>query len=192
MNLMLAGIILTGSLMTNLEMTETVIGDALLPVAEQIADQGVETVLLSVGGEHDGGWLVEQIASTVLGEAGITVSTARDQSLWNLNLRPLELGVVYAQTRRSWVLGGREVPRMATCQIAATLLDPQGNVVLTAREGAVLQNTVPMGDIQMVLSANEKWCNGTLSEEERGNILEPLVVTGVVTALVYLFYSSRN
>lgn len=191
MNLLLAGIILTGA-MTNLEMSETVIGDALVPVAEKVADQNVDTVFLTVSGEHEGSWLVEQIASTVLSEAGITVTTVRDESLWILDLRPMELGVSYAQTRRGWILGGREVPRMATCQIAASLLDPMGNVVITAREGAVMESTVAIDEVSVLVSGNERWCNGELSEEESGNILEPLVVTGVVTALVYLFYSSRN
>ena len=90
------------------------------------------------------------------------------------------------------MLGGRQVPRLASCQLAATLLDPQGNVVLTVREGSVLSNTVSTGDIVILESSTERWVNGELSDEEGGNLLEPLVVTGVVTALVYLFYSSRN
>lgn len=187
----LAGLALTGT-MTNLEMLESAVSDALLPVAEQVADQGVDVVFLSITGEHDGGWLVEQTAAAVLGDAGVTVSTARAEGLWNLNLRPMELSVTYAQTRRSWMLGGKQVPRQATCQISATLVDPEGNVVLTVREGSVLESIVSSGDIVVLESITERWVNGEMSDEESGNLLEPLVVTGVVTALVYLFYSSRN
>jgi len=191
MNLLLAGVVLT-SAMTNLELVENVVADALLPIAEQVADNGVDTVYLTINGEHEGGWLIEQIASGILGDAGITVTTTRIDGEWNLNLRPMELGVTYAQTRRSWILGGKEIPRQASCQIAASLVDPEGNIVLTSREGAVVQSTVSMGDITILESTTERWANGALSEEESGNILEPLVVTGVVTALVYLFYSSSN
>ena len=187
----LLGLALTGS-MTNLDMLETAVTNALEPVSEQVSSQGIETVTLNIQGEHDGGWLIEQIATFVLGNAGVAVCTSRETDGWILNLRPMELGVTYAQTRRSWVLGGKQVPRLASCEVAATLVDPEDNVVLTAREGSVVENTISISDIVVIESSTEKWANGELSEEESGNILEPLVVTGIVTALVYLFYSSRN
>ncbi|MCK5787051.1 MAG: hypothetical protein KAH54_10915 [Candidatus Sabulitectum sp.] len=191
MTVFLLGLALTGSV-TNLDMLETAVLNAMEPVAEQISAQGLESVVLSIQGEHEGGWLLEQIATSTLSDAGVTVFASRDEDCWTLNLRPMELGVTYAQTRRSWLLGGKQVPRLASCEIAATLVDPRGNVVLTAREGSVIESVVSPSDIIILESSTERWVNGELSEEESGNILEPLVVTGVVTALVYLFYSSRN
>lgn len=187
----LLGLALTGT-MTNLDMLETVVSNAIEPISEQISAQGIESVILNTAGEHAGSWLVEQIAVASLHEAGVNVSTIREGEGWTLNLRAMELGVTYAQTRRSWVLGGKQVPRLATCEISATLLSPEGNVVLTSREGSVIESVVSPSDIILFESSTEKWANGELSEEESGNILEPLVVTGVVTALVYLFYSSRD
>ena len=187
----LLGLVLTGS-MTNLNMLETAVATALAPVSEEISAQNIDILTLEILGEHEGGWLIEQIATSTLADAGITVSTSREAEGFTLNLRPMELGVIYAQTTRSWFLGGKQVPRLATCEIAATLLDPEGNVVSTTREGSVIEDTVSPSDIVIVESSTERWANGELSEEESGNILEPLVVTGVVTALVYLFYSSRN
>ncbi len=187
----LLGLVLTGSV-TNLDMLEVAVLNALEPVSEQVSAQGLETVTLNIQSEHEGGWLIEQIATSTLGAAGVTVYTSRDGDGWTLNLRPMELGVTYAQVRRSWVLGGKQVPRLASCEIAATLVDPEGNVVLSFREGSVIENTVSPSDIIILESSTEKWANGEMSDDESGNILEPLVVTGVVTALVYLFYSSRN
>lgn len=187
----LAGLALTGT-MTNMEMLESVVSDAFGPVAEQVAAAGVEAVALTVEGDHEGAWMLEQTAIAILNDAGVTVVTERGEDLWNLSIRPMELSVTYSQTRRSWMLGGKQVPRRATCQISANLVDPQGSVTLTVREGAVLNSTVPAGDVVVLESTTERWVNGELSEEESGNLLEPLVVTGVVTALVYLFYSSRN
>ncbi len=191
MTLFLLGLALTGS-PTNLDMLETVVLNALEPIAEQVSAHGLEVVTLNVQGEHEGGWLIEQIATVALSHAGVTVYTTRSEDGWMLNLRPMELGVTYAQTRRSWLLGGKQVPRLASCEMAATLVDSNGNVVLTVRQGSVIENAVPISDVVIIESSTEKWINGELSEEESGNILEPLVVTGVVTALVYLFYSSRN
>ncbi len=191
MTIFLAGIALTGT-MTNMDMLESVVNDAMIPIAEQVAAAGVDAVILSVDGEHEGSWLLEQTAVSVLNSAGVTIASSREEDLYTLNVRPMEFAVTYSQTRRSWILGGREIPRLANCQLSATLRDPQGNVVLTVREGAVLNNTVSANDIVVLESSTERWVNGELSDEESGNILEPLVVTGVVTALVYLFYSSRN
>ncbi len=185
------GLVLAGS-MTNMDMVETTVIDAMQPVAEQVSEQGIESVTLSIQGEHEGGWLLEQIAASALNNAGVTVSNAREENMWVLNIRPMELSVRYAQTRRSWVLGGRQVPRIASCELSAVLVDPDGNVVLTTREGSVVEDTVSPSEILVLESSTENWVNGEMSDEESGNILEPLVVTGVVTALVYLFYSSRN
>lgn len=191
MTVFLLGLALTGSA-TNLDMLETVVLNAMEPVSEQVAAQCTESIRLHIQGEHEGGWLIEQIATMSLRAAGVTVFSARDEEGWVLNLRPMELGVTYAQTRRSWILGGKQVPRVVSCEISAVLLDAEGNVVLTAREGSVIESTVSPSDIVVLESSTERWANGELSDEESGNILEPLVVTGVVTALVYLFYSSRN
>ncbi len=191
MTVFLLGLVITGS-PTNLDMLETVVLNALEPVAEQVSANGLESVSLNIQGEHEGGWLIEQIATEALSRAGVTVYTTRSEDGWMLNLRPMELGVTYAQTRRSWLLGGKQIPRLASCEIAATLVDFDGNVVLTAREGSVIENVISVSDVVVAESSTEKWANGEVSDEESGNILEPLVVTGVVTALVYLFYSSRN
>jgi len=185
------GLVLAGS-MTNMDMVETTVIDAMEPVAEQVSAQGIESVTLSIQGEHEGGWLLEQIAASALSDAGVTVSNSGEENMWVLNIRPMELSVRYAQTRRSWVLGGRQVPRIASCELAAALVDPDGNVVLTTREGSVVEDIVSPSEMIVLESSTEKWVNGEMSDGESGNILEPLVVTGVVTALVYLFYSSRN
>lgn len=186
----LLALALTGS-MTNLEMVEAVASESLEPVSLQISELGIETVSLNIQGEHEGGWLLEQIALSALGDAGVSV-TSRESEGWFLNIRPMELGVTYAQTRRSWVLGGKQIPRIACCEIAASLVDSQGVVVETFREGSLIESIASASDIITLESSTERWVNGELSDEESGNILEPLVVTGVVTALVYLFYSSRN
>ncbi len=189
--ILLLGLALTGS-MTNLDMIETATIQAMEPLVEQISEYGIETITLHVQGDHEGGWLLEQIATSVLGGSDITVTTSREENGWELNLRPMELGVTYAQTGRSWVFGGKQVPRLATCQISASLVDASGIIVQTVREGAVVESIVSPSEIIILESSTEKWANGELSDQESGNVLEPLVVTGVVTALVYLFYSSRN
>ncbi len=185
------GLCLTGSI-TNLDMVESVVNEAMLPISEQIAGENVEILSLHIEGEHEGGWLVEQVAISSLSDAGVTVNTTRETDGWILNIRPMELGVSYAQTTRSWFLGSKQIPRIANCELAVTLIDSDGNVVLTTRQGATIENTVSHSNAVLIETTTEKWANGEMSEEESGNILEPLVVTGVVTALVYLFYSSRN
>jgi len=40
-------------------------------------------------------------------------------------------------------------------------------------------------------SAEWEWLTGDLPENRGGGILEPIIVSGVVASLVYLFYSSR-
>jgi hypothetical protein len=104
----------------------------------------------------------------------------------------MELVVEYGDVSRPWVVGAKRVERIAKCELMSTLLDQEGEILLNLRTSGIRQDVVSWSDTDMLEgSAEWEWLSGDLPENSGGGILEPIVVTGVVASLVYLFYSSR-
>lgn len=176
----------------NLEMTEQAVLQAVAPVADALAARGTESLFITVEGGHEGGWLVVQSITELLSGKGIGVTAERtDRTGSQLMVRPMQLGVVYGAIERSWFLGSRRMPRSAVCSLSISLVDENGTVVDTWRTEGLVQDTVSPDDQQLFEHRTELWANDTVPEGSGNKVLEPVVVTGVVAALIYLFYSSR-
>ncbi|MFO7625890.1 MAG: hypothetical protein R6V62_01370 [Candidatus Fermentibacteraceae bacterium] len=176
----------------NLELTEQAVFQAVTPVADALSLRGTESLFITVEGAHEGGWLVVQALTNLLSEKGIGVTAERtDRTGSQIVVRPMQLGVVYGEIERSWFLGARRMPRSAVCSLAISLLDENGIVVDTWRTEGLVQDTVSPGDKQFFEHRTELWANDTVPAGSGNKVLEPVVVTGVVAALIYLFYSSR-
>ncbi len=176
----------------NLEITEEAVFQAVQPVVDSIALRGVESIFITVDGTHEGGWLLSQSITNLLAEKGIGVVSGRTETGGcQLIVRPMQLGVVYGAVERSWFLGGRRMGRSAVCSISSSLVDENGVVAETWRTEGLIQDTVSPGDAPLFEHRTETWVNDVLPTGSGNKVLEPIVVTGVVAALIYLFYSSR-
>jgi hypothetical protein len=176
----------------NLELTEQAVLQAVAPVADALSLNGTETLFITVEGGHEGGWLLVQALTNLLSEKGIGVNAERTERVGSqIVVRPMQLGVVYGDIERSWFLGARRMPRSAVCSIATSLLDANGTVIDTWRTEGLVQDTVSPDDSQLFEHRTELWVNDTVPAGSGNKVLEPVVVTGVVAALIYLFYSSR-
>lgn len=180
---------------TNLELAEAAVLEAVSEIPGDLAELGVDTVVVEMAGDHAGGWLLEQTATSELSAGGVTVNAAEGESArsgYRLRLRPMELEVRYGESSRSWLIGTKKVARHATCQISATLLGPSGQVVLATRYGADVSDRVPVSHLsQLAGDRSDPWLSPEIAQGGEGGILEPLIVSGVVASLIYLFYSSR-
>lgn len=179
---------------TNMEMAEDALEMALMDLPTQLAAFGADQVFIEISGEHAGNWFVEQTVVSVLHGSGITILDRADsESSSNvLRIRPMELLVEYGDVSRPWVVGNKRVERIAKCELMSTLLDADGEILMNLRTSGMRQDVISWSDAEMLGGSSEwEWLSGDLPENTGGGILEPIVVTGVVASLVYLFYSSR-
>jgi len=193
-SILLAAVVMGGGYYTNLELIESTVGEACAELMVMMDENGVDTVSITIEGDHAAGWLVEQTATTVLGSQGyIVVNLGRDEpGPVELRIRTMDLAVRYGDTSRPWIFGRKMVERVAVCELSAQLVSPDGSVLASVRASAGNTDKVPVSELD-VLDGPDDW--SWLGEGEiggdGGGILEPLVVTGVVASLIYLFYSSR-
>ena len=89
------------------------------------------------------------------------------------------------------MFGRKRVERHAVCELSATLVDAGGTILVSARTSASDSDLVPVAELDVLDHQDYDWLGQGEIGEEGGGILEPLVVTGVVASLIYLFYSSR-
>jgi hypothetical protein len=187
--------VLSASAPTNMEILEAVVDEACLPLADSLAAAGLDTVMLEITGEHPGGWLVGQSVKAVLDSRGVTVLTEvpRDSvPPVRLSIRPMELSVMLDDAGRTWLIGARRIDRTVMCELYSEVLDPSGVLLLSARSGASRSDRIGESELPGLRSSSDQaWITGGEPAEGGGGLLEPLVVTGVVASLIYLFYSSR-
>jgi hypothetical protein len=112
---------------------------------------------------------------------------------------PLELrarvdgaGVAYVRRIRSFPFGVKGYERLVSMRASATFVDPRTGSVLWARSAsASATDVVPKRDLAYMAGGSAGF-NPPLPQGSGFRLLEPLIVLGVVTGLVVLFYSNRN
>ena len=180
---------------SNMELAEDAILLSLQELPDSLFSYGADEIMIEILGEHSGNWFIEQTIYSVLHENGITVSQRelnQEGSSLTLSVRPMELVVEYGDVSRPWVIGSKRVDRIAKCELSSTLLDADGVVLMTARTSGIEEDMIPWSDAEVLNGSEEwDWLSGEMPENRGGGILEPIIVSGVVASLVYLFYSSR-
>ena len=179
---------------SNMELAEEALTLSLQGIPDSLQNYEVNEIKIELSGEHAGNWLVEQTVSAVLHEHSIGVGGRDSGSVSGmvLRIRPMEITVEYGDVSRSWVIGAKKVERIARCELSLTLLDPQQEVLMTERTSGVVEDVISWSDADILKGSEEwAWLSRELPENSGGGILEPIVVSGVVASLVYLFYSSR-
>lgn len=180
---------------SNMELAEDAILLALQELPETLSSYGADEILIEIIGEHSGNWFIKQTVSSILHENGITVferDVNSDSSWMVLSVRPMELLVEYGDVSRPWIIGSKRVERIAKCELSSTLLDADGSILMTVRTSGIEVDKISWSDAEVLNGSEEwEWLSGDLPENRGGGILEPIIVSGVVASLVYLFYSSR-
>ena len=180
---------------SNMELAEEAIILALQELHENMSSYDTDNIMIEIIGEHSGNWFIEQTISSILHEHGITVFEREADSVSShsiLRIRLMELVVEYGDVSRPWIIGSKRVERIAKCELSSTFLDADGSIIMTARTSGVEVDKISWSDAEILNGSEEwDWLSGELPENRGGGILEPIIVSGVVASLVYLFYSSR-
>jgi hypothetical protein len=101
-------------------------------------------------------------------------------------------GVTYVRRLGSFPFGTKGYERLAGMRASATLFDPQnGDVVWTRSAARSASDVVAKGDVAYAASGSG-YLNPPVPQGGGIRWLEPMIVIGVVTGLVVLFYSNRN
>ena len=116
-----------------------------------------------------------------------------DSTDLQLNLQVGSAGVSYVRALRKFPFGVRAYKRLASMRVGASLVDLSSHEVLWAKSASTQAiDEVRREDLSYAQSGSGGLNPGVPRGGGGTRLLEPLIVVGVVTGLVVLFYSNRN
>jgi hypothetical protein len=186
---------------TNIEMVERAVRAAVdsmdvAPVPGRPADLAVEA-----GSGSDAAWLVDNVLTSRLIEAGWNVrakASEKDSSLvagpgYVLKLRIGELGLIYARSWRRHILFGKAVERVARVSFFYDLVDrTDGSVVRASSARAEVRDVVSASALRALTDPKYPFASPVLEKSQWDRYIEGVLVLAIVGVLVYLFYSNKT
>ncbi|TMQ58202.1 MAG: hypothetical protein E6K76_08490 [Candidatus Eisenbacteria bacterium] len=116
-----------------------------------------------------------------------------DSTDLQLNLQVGSAGVSYVRAIRKFPFGVRGYERLASMRVGASLVDLSTREVLWAKSASAQAiDEVRKSDLSYAQSGSGGLSPAPPRAGGGTRLLEPLIVVGVVTGLVVLFYSNRN
>jgi hypothetical protein len=110
-----------------------------------------------------------------------------------LRYRVVQFEITYPDNYRASPLGSRKVQRRASVSVMAHLLRGDREDVVWVGTGDVEGlDVVPASKLPLLEGPNFPFNQPTLETRGLGSLVEPVLVTGIVAGLIYLFYTNQN
>lgn len=110
-----------------------------------------------------------------------------------LRYRVVLCELTYPEKYRTSPLGSRKVERRASVSLVAQLMQgPRQDVVWVRQGNAEQVSVVPAGKLNYLAGTDFPFNPPPLEQKGIGGYVEPMLVTGIVAGLIYLFYANQN
>jgi hypothetical protein len=110
-----------------------------------------------------------------------------------LRFRVVQFEITYPDNFKTSPLGSRKVQRLASVSVMAHLLRGDREDVVWVGSGDVERiDTVPASKLPLLEGPNFPFTQPVLETGNLGSLVEPVLVTGIVAGLIYLFYTNQN
>ncbi len=140
--------------------------------------------------EHAGNGLLSLAFEEAARQQGLRVGTSGST---HLEFQILELRIAYTGVDRSAFWTSKEIERHGACVVAASVVDSDsGELLATTQQEAVMADRFDYDLRELVASSSYPFTEPTLSEKDWSKSTEPVVVTGMLAGLIYLFFSNQS
>jgi len=183
-------------LMTDL--TRQTVEDLVDRMGPGITGRGLTLRAYASGEEYE---FLTNVITSILAERGIVTyqpqgpnsgAVAPEEALV-FQFQALSYGVTYTKVSRSHLIGGRRVRRSADANILATVIDPAtGEVSWIGEASHEHSDQFSYGDLARVEEGSFGFVHPALPGGGWGKYAEPVLVSGIVVGLIYLFFSNQS
>lgn len=132
-------------------------------------------------------------------DAGLRIATkpaageAAERSRFSFSYQIIRFNLQYPAIGRSHWIGAKEVERSAEVGIFARLIDSgSGEIVWVGDTQKKYDDTIAYSILERVEDPQLEFTRPQRNEIRLSRIIEPVVVTGIVVGLVYLFFSNQS
>lgn len=136
--------------------------------------------------------------SAASGAAPDTVSAAGGEAAGGdaalmLEFEAIAFTLRYPEIYRSYLVGGKNVKRTAEIRVLAKLVEPQNGLVVWMSEASKsYDDQFSYDDIEEVEASLYDFTKPPHESRNWGKIVEPVVVSGIIVGLIYLFFSNQG
>jgi hypothetical protein len=110
-----------------------------------------------------------------------------------LRYRVVLCELTYPEKFRNSPLGSRKVERRASVSLVAQLMQgARQDVVWVGKGNSQQVSVVPAGKLNYLAGTDFQFNPPPLEQKGMGGYVEPMLVTGIVAGLIYLFYANQN
>jgi hypothetical protein len=182
---------------TNLELmtdlTSEVVNELLPHFAARLEGRAVYLKKYTVNEHYQ---FMNTVMARLFTDAGITTypnaAPTDGTPVVTLEYQALEYDLAYTKVYRSYLIGGKKVARKADVTILASVYDEQGALVWTREAKRDYEDNFNYGDIDRIEEGNFQFTRPALPGGGWGKYAEPVLVTGIVVGLIYLFFSNQS
>ena len=122
-----------------------------------------------------------------------TISVAGSETALMLEFETIEFSLRYPKIYRSFLIGGKTVQRSGDVRLLAKLVEPaNGHVVWMAEAAKSYDDQFSHDDIEEVEVGLYAFTKPPRESRNWGRIVEPVVVSGIIVGLIYLFFSNQG
>jgi hypothetical protein len=199
----LAAIETEGIVPTNMAVLERLSGDAISEIIVNMPtlDGGRTVSIRKDRGVGEGDFVFETMIVRQFDEAGYRVILERPVEAdstppgdrYRLSYQIIEMSLAYPRIGRRHWFGRKEVERNAEIDIFAQLVDlASGEVVWVGEARKEYSDVIGYSALDQVEDDEYEFTKPQRKELRWSKIVEPVVVTGIVVGLVYLFFSNQS
>ena len=111
----------------------------------------------------------------------------------NLEYQVIDFTLRYPEIYRSHLIGGKKVKRSAAVRVLARLVNPaDGLIVWTGEATRSYDDAFSYGSVEEVEAGLYAFTKPPRESRKWGRVIEPVVVSGIIVGLIYLFFSNQG
>jgi hypothetical protein len=135
---------------------------------------------------QEGGYRVSTEGSEVEGAGGI-------DDRYRLSFQIIRMSMAYTRIGRRYWIGAKEVDRLAEIGVFAQLADlGSGDIIWVGDAQKRIDDTIRYSQLKMVEEEQYEFTKPERQELRWSRLVEPIIVTGIISGLVYLFFSNQS
>lgn len=187
---------------TNYGILEKIAGEALDELAGNMPSIARETVILvrKEGGiDKDIDKVFENELVRKMMEAGLRIASSTSNSAqaeipeYVFSYQILSYSIKYPDIGRSYWVGTKEVERLAEVSVFVKLLDSDtGEIIWVGEAQKKYEDRIAYSLLERVEDPTHDFTVPVRDEIRWSRFVEPVIVTGIVVGLVYLFFSNQD
>ncbi|MFO7914900.1 MAG: hypothetical protein R6U43_04320 [Candidatus Krumholzibacteriales bacterium] len=163
-------------------------------------EKGSSVLLMKDRGVGDIDFVLDNIILKTLNDEGLRVRERLEKKEgetvnpdYILKYQIVNMTLSYPDIGRNWLIGEKEVERLAEISLFVQLVDGEtGDTVWIGEAEKKFNDVIPHSLLDRVEDQQYAFTRPERDEWTWTSFIEPVVVTGIVTGLVYLFFSNQS